>query len=61
MNIDYFWVVKEAKMLEGSAVVKGSNSFTPTLEIKSEPLNDTPIENEPIIEITQTRKKSILI
>jgi hypothetical protein len=61
MDIDYFWIVKEAKMLEGSAVVKGSNSFTPTLEIKSEPLNDTPIKDEPIIEITQTRKKSILI
>jgi hypothetical protein len=61
MDIDYFWIVKEAKMLEGSAVVKGSNSFTPTLEIKSEPLNDTPIKEEPIIEITQTRKKSILI
>lgn len=60
-NIDYFWVVKEAKMLEGSAVVKGSNSFTPTLEIKSEPFVDTQIKEEPIIEITQSRKKSLLI
>lgn len=30
----YFWVVKEAKIIEGSAVVMGSNSATPTLENK---------------------------
>jgi hypothetical protein len=35
----YFWAVTEAKASEGSAVVKGSNYVTPTLEIdmKSEP------------------------
>ena len=32
----YFWVVKEAKIIEGSAVVMGSNSATPTLENKEE-------------------------
>lgn len=32
-SIGYFWVVPEAKIIEGSAVVKGSNSITPTLEI----------------------------
>lgn len=49
----YFWVVKEAKIIEGSAVVMGSNSATPTLEnkekieavlidtSKEEPLQDT--------------------
>lgn len=36
----YFWVVLEAKIIEGSAVVMGSNSATPTLENKEE------IENE---------------
>jgi hypothetical protein len=63
----YFWAVTEAKVIEGSAVVKGSNQYTPTLEIeaeKTEPSIDTQeteIKEEPIIEITQTRKKSILI
>jgi len=39
----YFWVVKEAKIVEGSAVVMGSNSATPTLEMKDnvEPSKDT--------------------
>jgi hypothetical protein len=29
----YFWAVTEAKVIEGSAVVKGSNQATPTLEV----------------------------
>jgi hypothetical protein len=39
----YFWLVKEAKIVEGSAVVMGSNSATPTLEMKDnvEPSKDT--------------------
>jgi len=40
----YFWAVTEAKVIEGSAVVKGSNEFTPVMEIeidKSEPSADT--------------------
>jgi hypothetical protein len=32
----YFWAVTEAKVIEGSAVVKGSNFATPTLEIEIE-------------------------
>ena len=31
----YFWAVTEAKFIEGSAVVKGSNQATPTMEIES--------------------------
>jgi hypothetical protein len=31
----HFWVVKEAKIVEGSAVVMGSNYATPTLENKT--------------------------
>ena len=52
----YFWVVKEAKIIEGSAVVMGSNSATPTLEnkegavlidtSKDEPSQDTQKEQE---------------
>lgn len=30
----YFWAVTEAKIIEGSAVVKGSNSITPVLSIE---------------------------
>ncbi len=46
----YFWVVKEAKIVEGSAVVMGSNSATPTLENKSV-ADDVTIETkeEPLI------------
>lgn len=32
-NQGYFWVVKEAKLREGSAVLFGSNPITPTLEV----------------------------
>jgi hypothetical protein len=31
----FFWAVLEAKVIEGSAVVKGSNSITPTIGFKS--------------------------
>lgn len=49
----FFWAVTEAKVIEGSAVVKGSNECTPVMEIeiekngadgitpKTEPSNDT--------------------
>ena len=54
----YFWVVKEAKIIEGSAVVMGSNSATPTLETKEEvePSKDT-LDIEPSLD-TQTENKS---
>jgi hypothetical protein len=39
----YFWVVREAKLIEGSAVPIGSNVATPTLDnnAKSQPSKDT--------------------
>lgn len=48
-NQGYFWAVTEAKIVEGSAVVKGSNYATPvisiqaekSLENKNEPFEDT--------------------
>jgi hypothetical protein len=44
----YFWVVKEAKIIEGSAVVMGSNSATPTLENKDfEAVLDDTSKTEP--------------
>jgi hypothetical protein len=48
----YFWAITEAKVYEGSAVVKGSNFVTPTLEVKSvEPGNhskEKQQEEEPV-------------
>jgi hypothetical protein len=40
----YFWAITQAKNIEGSAVVKGSNFATPTfsVEAKSEPPKGTP-------------------
>jgi hypothetical protein len=46
----YMWVVKEAKIVEGSAVVIGSNYVTPTIEVteqKQEPLQSTQKNIEP--------------
>jgi hypothetical protein len=40
----YFWAVKEAKIMEGSAVVMGSNSATPTLENKEADVITSEIE-----------------
>lgn len=33
-NIGYFWAVKEAKCMEGSAVLRGSNRITPVYSIE---------------------------
>lgn len=44
----YFWVVTEAKIIEGSAVVMGSNSATPTLENKTEAVVNTSGKVEPL-------------
>lgn len=44
----YFWVVTEAKIIEGSAVVMGSNSATPTLENKTEAVVNTSETVEPL-------------
>jgi len=45
----FFWVVSEAKIIEGSAVVMGSNSATPTISIenKTEAETITSENNEP--------------
>jgi len=44
-NIGYFWAVTEAKLIEGSAVLIGSNWATPTQEVKFEPSSDTQKQN----------------
>lgn len=41
-ELGFFWAVKEAKLIEISAVLEGSNSLTPTLEAKDiQPSADT--------------------
>ena len=42
----YFWAIREAKVIEGSAVPIGSNTATPTLDnnVKGEPSEDTHYE-----------------
>jgi hypothetical protein len=53
-NLGYFYAVKEAKLIEISAVLEGSNILTPTLGVKGiEPSKDTQ-ENEPT-EVTHTK------
>lgn len=61
----YFWAVKEAMAIEGSAVPKGSNYATPTLDNNmkqeaskkdTEPSKDTPPENQAEKSLEEQRK-----
>ena len=57
----YFWAITEAKIVEGSAVVKGSNFATPTISIEA--VSDTSkekIKQEPA-QVTQTNKRKLSI
>lgn len=42
----YFFAVKEAKVIEGSAVPIGSNRITPVLETKTDTLNEPPLSTQ---------------
>jgi hypothetical protein len=57
----YFWAVTEAKIVEGSAVVMGSNKVTPTISVeeKQEPSKDTQTKIEPLFINTQAAKEII--
>ncbi len=53
----YFWAVKEAKVIEGSAVPIGSNWATPTLSVETkEPEQSTSKQIEPTVSVTQFRE-----
>ncbi len=54
-ELGMFWVVKEAKVIEGSAVPIGSNTVTPTLE----PEKSTHTNNNEPGKTTQSDSKSI--
>jgi D-alanyl-D-alanine carboxypeptidase len=51
----YFWAILEAKIVEGSAVVKGSNYATPTISIEA--VKDTSIEQTEPLKDTQKEEK----
>ena len=56
----YFWAVTEAKVIEGSAVVKGSNEFTPVMEIEIEKQAEQSLEVEEPTKVTQENEKKLL-
>lgn len=62
-ELGYFWVIYEAKKREGSAVVFGSNSVTPTLSVKNyEPQKSTQKTIiEPSVEDTQKETYKYLL
>lgn len=43
----YFWAILEAKIVEGSAVLFGSNSMTPTLLVQSDSTKTEPVITTP--------------
>lgn len=49
LEVGYFWAVTEAKNIEGSAVVKGSNRVTPTQSIQQVKTEPTEVTQEPVI------------
>ena len=52
-EMGYFWAVTEAKIIEGSAVVLGSNSATPTISVTDmQPSEDTATNNKTAESIT---------
>lgn len=52
----YFWYVPESKLIEVSAVTRGSNDITPTLEVKAEPSIDTQKNHEPSNHSTELKQ-----
>lgn len=56
----YFWVVYEAKKREGSAVIFGSNSVTPTIYVKNYEPSENTRKDEPL-NSTHNKRKYLLI
>lgn len=52
----YFWYVAESKLIEISAVTRGSNDITPTLEVKK-PSNSDTQEEEPSHDTQEKQKQ----
>lgn len=54
----FFWAVSEQKIIEGSAVVFGSNPITPTLSV--EPVADTSTKSDPSIDTPASETKQLI-
>jgi hypothetical protein len=52
----YFWLVREAKLIEISAVLRGSNELTPTMESKN--IKDADVESHPDKEVEKSLQQS---
>jgi len=48
-EVGYFWAVTEAKVIEGSAVVRGSNFATPTQSVEEKQPGQPTEDKEPLI------------
>ena len=60
----YFWIVSEAKVIEGSAVVMGSNSATPTLSVENKEeavINTSEIKEEPSIDTQKSEREAQML
>lgn len=62
----FFWAVTEAKVIEGSAVVRGSNFATPTQSVESkeeivDPSEDTQQKDDPSVDTRPSAKRKMLI
>lgn len=59
-KIGYFWVVREAKLVEISAVIAGSNPITPTISVSkaAEPPHETKTEEPPAGTLNKTSKSN---
>jgi hypothetical protein len=61
----FFWAVTEAKVIEGSAVIKGSNEFTPVMEIEiekeAEQITSETNINEPSQDTQSNKKQQFFI
>lgn len=60
-NKGFFWAVTEAKILEGSAVVKGSNPVTPTASIEAKEDIEPPPGTQTTEPSKDTQKKRALL
>lgn len=56
----FFWAITEAKAVEGSAVVKGSNFATPTLNIQASKELEQNNENEPLTNTQKTNRRIMI-
>jgi hypothetical protein len=56
----FFWAITEAKAVEGSAVVKGSNFATPTLDIQASKTDKNFITIDPT-KVSQNKNRRIMI